>query len=217
MYEEKNSHYYTNVSYEIVQMIKGIDNKILEIGCGEGLTCLELRKMGKAKEVIGVELINRAAKKAESRLDQVICGNIEDINLSFEEDYFDYIIMSHVIEHLIDPWKTLKRLRKFLSTDGHLIACIPNIAHWRTLKDLIIFNNWEYKESGILDKTHLRFFTEKTILRLFNESNFDVKSITGKISDKIMVKVLDFLSFRQLRRFLITSYLIIAKKREFKL
>jgi ubiquinone/menaquinone biosynthesis C-methylase UbiE len=191
--------------------------KIMDIACGEGLTCLELKKLGKAKEVIGVELFNKATKIAESRLDQVICGNIEEINLPFETGYFNYIIMSLVIEHLINPWKTLKRLRNFLSIEGYLIACISNIAHWRTLKDLIVFDNWEYKESSFLDKTHLRFFTKKTILKLFNEGNYEVKSITEKISNKIIVKAIDSLTYDQLRRFFISPYLIMAQKRKFHL
>ncbi len=73
------------------------------------------------------------------------------------------IILADVVEHLIDPWRVIKQLSRFLSRESFLIASIPNIRHWRVLKDLILFDKWEYQEAGILGEGHLRFFTQSPV------------------------------------------------------
>lgn len=212
IYKEKNGNYYSHIRHDLIQMIEGNDNKILDIGCGEGQTGWTLKKSGKAKEVVGVEFVEGPANRAESRLDKVIHGDVEEITLSFQPEYFDYIILADVVEHLIDPWRVIKQLSRFLNREGFLIASIPNIGHWRVLKDLILFDKLEYQRAGILDKTHLRFFTQKTILAMFSQSGFTVKSIRPVRSEKIRSKLLNFLTLGMLKKLLTWRYLIKAKK-----
>jgi 2-polyprenyl-3-methyl-5-hydroxy-6-metoxy-1,4-benzoquinol methylase len=212
IYEEKNSDYYSYVRHDLIQMIEGNDNKILDVGCGDGQTGWALKKSGKAKEVMGIELVEHVAKKAESRLDKVVYGDVEEINLPFPPEYFDYIILGDIVEHLVNPWRVIKELSKFLSKKGFLIASIPNIRHWRVLKDLILFDKWEYQKAGILDKGHLRFFTEKTILAMFNQNGFTVKSIRPVRSKKTGLKLLNLLTFDIFKKFLTWQYLIKTQK-----
>jgi len=213
IYKKKNGNYYNHIRHDLIQMIEGNDNKILDIGCGEGQTGWTLKKLGKAKEVIGIELVEGTAKRAEPRLDKVIHGDVEEeITLSFQPEYFDYIILADVIEHLIDPWRVIKQLSRFLSREGFLIASIPNIGHWSVLKDLILFDKFEYQRAGILDKAHLRFFTEKTILAMFSQSGFTVKSIRSVRSERTRSKLLNLLTFGRFKKFLTGRYLIKAQK-----
>jgi 2-polyprenyl-3-methyl-5-hydroxy-6-metoxy-1,4-benzoquinol methylase len=212
IYEEKNSDYYSYVRHDLIQMIEGNNNKILDVGCGDGQTGWALKRSGKAKEVVGIELVEGPAKRAENRLDKVIHGDVEKITLSFQSEYFDYIIWGDVVEHLIDPWRVIKQLSQFLSREGFMIASIPNIGHWRILKDLILFDRWEYQKAGILDKGHLRFFTEKTILAMFNQNGFTVKSIRPVRSEKTRPKLLNLLTFGIFKKFLTWRYLIKAQK-----
>jgi ubiquinone/menaquinone biosynthesis C-methylase UbiE len=119
-----------------------------------------LKKFGKAKEIVGIELVQSVAKRAESRLDKVMLGDVEEMVLSFQPEYFDYIIMGDVIEHVIDPWRIIKQLYRFFSREVSLIASIPKVGHWRVLKDLILFDKWEYQKTGIRGERHFIFFTQ---------------------------------------------------------
>lgn len=212
IYKEKNGNYYNHIRQDLIRMIEGNNNKILDVGCGEGQTGWVLKRSGKAKEVVGVELVEAPAKRAESMLDKVIRGDVEEITLPFQPEYFDYILLADVVEHLIDPWRVIKQLSRFLSKEGFLIASIPNIAHWRILKDLILFDKLEYQKAGILDKAHLRFFTQKTILAMFNQSGFTVKSIHPVRSEKIRSRLLNLLTFGIFKKFLTGRYLIKAQR-----
>jgi 2-polyprenyl-3-methyl-5-hydroxy-6-metoxy-1,4-benzoquinol methylase len=212
IYQEKDSDYYSYVRHDLIQMIEGNNNKILDVGCGDGQTGWALKKSGKAKEVVGIELVEHAAKKAESRLDKVILGDVEKITLSFQPEYFDYIILGDVVEHLIDPWRVIKQLSQFLSREGCLIASIPNIGYWRVLKDLILFDKWEYQKEGILDKGHLRFFTKKSMVKMMGEAGFEVKSINARRSLGTKAKLFDLVTLGIFRKFFESAYIIKGRK-----
>lgn len=212
IYKEKNDNYYNLIRDDLIQMVEGDNNRILDIGCGGGQTGWALKKSGKAKEVIGIELVEGPAKRAKTMLDKVIHGDVEEMTLSFPPEYFDYIILGDVVEHLIDPWRVIKQLSRFLSPEGFLIASIPNITHWRILKDLVLLDKWEYQKAGILDKGHLRFFTRQAILRMFKESGFKVVSMLVNISQTKRVKFLYSFTPNMFRRFLTMQYLVKAQK-----
>jgi SAM-dependent methyltransferase len=212
VYKEKGYAYYSHVREDLINLISGKDNRILDIGCGVGETGKMLKKMGKAKEVVGIEMQEEIALKAKEQLDKVICGDIEKMVLPFEDEYFDYIIMGDVIEHLIDPWETIRKLRRYLSESGYLLASTPNIAYWRVLRDLVVFDMWEYQKAGILDNCHLRFFTRKTILKLFEETGYEVRSMLPGRSNTFKFRIFNFLTMGILKRFFALGYLIKAQR-----
>jgi SAM-dependent methyltransferase len=209
-----NTKYYSHLRQDLVDLVEGAENKILEIGCGEGITGGELKRVGKAKEVVGVEMFEPAALKAEERLDKIILGDIEVISLPYPDGYFDYIILGDVVEHLSDPWATLKQLKRYLSSTGFVIASIPNITYWKILKDLILFDKWEYVEEGILDRTHLRFFTKKSLIELFQGSGLLIKDLIPRTSPRFIIKLGIFVTLGWLKRFCTAGYLIKARKNE---
>lgn len=211
MERNENPKYYSYLRLELVDLIEGTGNKILEIGCGEGFTGAELKSTGKAKEVIGIEIFEPAAVKAKEKLDGVIVGDIQMMTLPYPEWYFDYIIFGDVLEHLSDPWSTLKRLRRHLSSSGFAVASIPNIAYWEILKDLIIFDKWAYIDAGILDRTHLRFFTRRSIIDLFQESGFDIVKLIHHTPPRSINRIGNLVTIGALRRFFTAGYFIKAR------
>ena len=213
MTRNKDIKYYSHLRQEIIALVEGEGNKILDIGCGEGITGAELKRVGRAKEVIGVEICEPVALKAKEILDNVIVGDFQTISLSYPEGFFDYIILGDVLEHLSDPWKTLKKLKRYLSSTGYIIASIPNISYWEVLKDLILFDRWNYVDAGILDETHLRFFTRKSIVELFESSGLIIIELIPHIPVCFVNKLGIIITLGSLKRFFTAGYLIKASKK----
>ncbi len=207
LYLNKSNDYFSLVRRDIIELIPSGKNKILEIGCGKGFSLLEMKKTGKAEYTVGVDIID--SDEAKRNMDEFYNVNIENYNLPFN-DYFDIIVCGDVLEHLVDPWRTVKKLKTYLKTNGLLIASIPNIREIRVLATIFLKGSFEYHDSGILDKTHLRFFCKKDMIKLFKNANFKIE----KIHYNLYLKgdLLNKLSFGFLEEFLVSQYLIVAKK-----
>lgn len=183
---DRNSNIYPN--YELIEMInknKSEAIKVLQVGCGVGGTLLQVKNNFRACEVYGVES-NEKLVKIASGVIPVKVGNIETMDINYKEDFFDYIIIDDMIEHLNDPWSVLKKLCKYLKPRGSLITIIPNVNHITVVKDLIN-GKFPYVNAGLLDKTHLRFFTLEEMKKLFNETGYEisyVKNVTIPITEK---------------------------------
>lgn len=148
---------------------------ILEIGCGTGATLLHIKNLYKNANLYGIEKGKNSAKIA-STCANIINEDIEKLILPYEENFFDYIILGDILEHLQDPWKLLKKLKPCLKSDGYILAGIPNIMHISIIRE-IINGSFSYQESGILDKTHLRFFTLNEIAKMFSISNLQIEEV----------------------------------------
>lgn len=173
--------YVTNVTMEencsityIVNQVKP-GARVLEFGPATGYMTKYMKEVLKC-EVYIVEIDEEAYDNARVYSKGGLCGNIEDYEWVelFADLKFDYITFSDVLEHLTDPWRVLKVASKFLKEDGRVLISIPNIAHNAVLIDL--FNNkFEYRRTGILDNTHLRFFTHDSVVRMFEQSDLEVE------------------------------------------
>jgi len=159
---------------KIVQYV-GENKRVLDVGCAAGYLAKELKK--KNCYVVGIELDPETAKAATRYCDKVITGNVEMIDeIPYPEGFFDMIIYADVLEHLVRPDLVLKKFAKYLSKKGYVLASIPNIVNWYyRLK--FLFGTFNYEESGIVDKTHLRFFTLKTAKELFETSDYRIIKI----------------------------------------
>lgn len=153
-------------------------NKILDVGCGAGEFGHALKSQ-RPVEVWGVELSHEAAKEAQTKLDKVIVGSIEAGPLSLPELYFDCIVFNDVLEHLVDPWAILVGIKAFMQPDCRVVASIPNVRYYDNIKQLIKYKQWKYNDEGILDKTHLRFFTNESIKDLFDMCGYKIISMKG--------------------------------------
>jgi len=211
---EKHQNYFSNTRWDLIELVPKGNNKILEIGCGEGNTGKALKEQGKAAEVVGVEKVPEIAQIARTRIDNVICGDVETVQLSFCEEYFDYVIMGDVLEHLHNPWFLVKKLKCCLKNGGHIIASIPNVRNWRIIKDLVLKGEWEYCTVGILDDTHLRFFTKKSMIRLFQSEHFAINCIIPgfKFWPTSKCNIANNFTFGLLRDFLTLQYIVKARK-----
>jgi len=143
-----------------------IAGRVLEIGCGEGQTLAMLKSSGLCSETVGIELMPQAADKAASQADRVYCLNVEQQALPQDMGRFDVVLLLDVLEHLVDPWSFMKNLVvQCLAADGKVIVSIPNAQHFSLVWPLL-WGRFDYTERGILDKTHLRFFTRRTAIGL---------------------------------------------------
>ena len=214
-YENKEIKYFSNVRNDLIKYVPKIqDQKILEIGAGTCDTLLELKKNGYANFVVGIELmVIEKSNQSNPNIDDLIIGNIEEINLNYEI-YFDVIILGDVLEHLIDPWTTLQKIKLSLKDNGIIIASIPNFLYYENLRTVIFDADFKYEDSGILDKTHLRFFTKKNIIDLFQQNSFDITFISSKFDEEKGKKYFLSKIFKSLHKFFVTQYYVIAKKRD---
>lgn len=152
---------------------------VLEVGCACGGTLIRIKDLYKKAHLYGVEYNINAAKIA-GQYAKILGNDIENDKIECEEEFFDYIIFADVLEHLVDPWKVLSEIKRYLKKDGYIIASIPNILHFSVIRNLLN-GNWTYEDAGILDRTHLRFFTFNEIKRMF---------ITTGYIDRQYIKIL---------------------------
>jgi len=164
----KPDYYYANARRNIADLVPQTAKRVLDVGCGQGLTGGLLRAE-RGIEVIGLELHTEVAEVAKLHLSSVIVGDFESMDLPFVSGYFDCIILADVLEHLVAPWIALKKITKYLSAEGTIVASIPNIRNLGIIGKLMD-GSWEYMEQGILDRGHLRFFARKDMLNLFSSA-----------------------------------------------
>ena len=175
---------YNNIAYfaqERREMLKYIplqSKTILDIGCGEGLFGGIVKKRN-LSEVWGVELDANIGKKACNILDKVIIGNILNIAPEIPNNYFDCIVLNDILEHLVDPYSLLVELKNKINQNGIIVCSIPNIRYFHVLKELILEKQFRYKDLGVLDRTHLRFFTYESIKEMFKNLHYEIIIIEG--------------------------------------
>jgi 2-polyprenyl-3-methyl-5-hydroxy-6-metoxy-1,4-benzoquinol methylase len=169
-YSQKERH-------EMLNYIPQNANNILDVGCAVGRFG-QLLKEDRCVQVWGVELNEHAASIAAQKLDKVICGSF-DKNLNLPYGKFDCIVFNDVLEHLVDPYNALIYSKELLRNGGTIIASIPNIRYFDNTWKFLVEKDWKYTEHGILDRTHLRFFTRKSILSTFDALGYSVNSIEG--------------------------------------
>lgn len=212
-YLNKQKSYFRNTRKELAEMVEGKDNKILEIGCGAGETGDYLKKSGKASEVIGIELLESAGNEAARKLDRVIIGNAETLTLDFPKEYFDCVILGDVLEHMVNPWCVLKKLNLYLKANGCVIASIPNVKYIWVFIGLLLRDDWRYEEEGVLDITHLRFFTKKTMKKLFFEAELEIIEIKPNLCPwGLKSKFINAVTLGIFKDFFALQYHIKAKK-----
>lgn len=168
-----NPTYSMFIRHELIQLMDVRDTfdeiSVLEIGCACGATLLKIKSMYPRASVHGIELNDHAAKVAATFAD-VRAMDVE-AELSYPPNSFDYIILADVLEHLMNPWNVVAILRKYLKDDGKLIVSIPNVMHYSLLRD-VIRGHWSYTDAGLLDRTHVRFFTLHEIEKMFIEAGY---------------------------------------------
>ena len=178
MIEEKPSGYYEGLNTVLLDSIPRDASVVLEVGCATGTLGGAYKERNPACTYYGIEIHPPSAEIAARRIDKVFCAPVEEVDLSSLEKSVDCIVYGDVLEHLVDPWAVLRKHRDLLKLGGKIAACIPNIQHWTLLQHLLQ-GNWVYSDHGLLDRTHLRFFTLNTIFTSVVESGYQVENMFG--------------------------------------
>ncbi len=169
--------YFQNERHEMLQYIPQKSYTILDVGCGGG-SFGQLLKEQRPVEIWGVEMNEHAAAVAAQRLDRVVCGAF-DSSLNLPTQSFDCIVFNDVLEHLVDPFAALTYSKELLRAGGVIVASIPNVRYFDNIWNLLVCKDWQYSDYGILDRTHLRFFTRRSILSTFDALGYWVECIEG--------------------------------------
>ncbi|MFN3303355.1 MAG: class I SAM-dependent methyltransferase [Roseateles sp.] len=184
------SFYYEQSRPEIRPFVPAGCRRVLEIGCSEGGFMAGLKAERPGLYAVGVEPYPAAAQKASAVFDRLIHAPVEQALDALDgEAPFDCAVANDVLEHLVDPWAVLQRVCRHLAPDGCVVASLPNIRHWPTLNALFLGGRWDYAESGVLDRTHLRFFTRSSLPELFQLGGLALQSCTGIHADELPWKI----------------------------
>ena len=173
---KKVDSYYRNARPEIAQFVPYGVERVLDIGCGGGEFGRLLKEHG-VREVHGVEIVPQARDLAAQHLDSATLGNIEEMNLPFDDGYFDCVTFADVLEHLHDPVMALRKTSRVLARDGVIVMSIPNVRFYEVIA-MLAGGRWTYADAGILDRTHLRFFTAAEMQNLVEAAGLQLLRIS---------------------------------------
>ncbi|MFD0933072.1 class I SAM-dependent methyltransferase [Psychroflexus salinarum] len=176
-YQDKKDIYYKKERPEMLEFFPKNAKTVLEVGCGQGTFVKQIKDLYQT-ETWGIEYMESHAKEAQKVLDKVFIGQCEKFIDDLPDNYFDVIYFNDVLEHLFDPYMVLEKMKQKLTEKGKIISSLPNIRYHSALKMLILKKDWKYEDSGVLDHTHIRFFTKKSIERMYKNLGF--KIITHK-------------------------------------
>lgn len=187
--------------------------RVLELGCGAGVFGAELKRRHGA-EVVGVEVFPEAAAQARERLDRVLVADVERGTLDLPESSFDLLVCNDVLEHLVEPWQTLQRVARLVRPGGWVLASIPNVRFHKVLRRLIWPGVWRYEDSGVLDRTHLRFFTRESACELVRDAGFAIERVEGLSRSKfpVWLRLVNLLTGKRLSDMEFLQFAILARR-----
>ena len=181
---------------------------VLDVGCSRGLFGAQLQRANPSLRLFGIEPDPVTAKEAAGHYEQVTCG-------LFPDDLpaggtFDCIVFNDVLEHVVDPWTMLDRAKEHLAAGGHIVASIPNVRHYIVVRNLALRGRWDYADWGVLDRTHLRFFTRASIVELFDSADLAIEVLAPINPIRVRRAALLVGPFRDMRY---TQFAVVARPR----
>lgn len=177
----KDLPYYELLRPEIARLVVGTPRRILEIGCAAGNF---KRNISWDCEYHGVEPVAAIAKTAKANGITIHVGTYEAVKDELPDNYFDLIVANDVIEHMPQPWDFLRSIKGKMADGGYIIGSVPNVRYVTNLWRMLVKKDWRYADCGVLDITHFRFFTPKSIARTLNECDFDIEILKPSGPDK---------------------------------
>jgi 2-polyprenyl-3-methyl-5-hydroxy-6-metoxy-1,4-benzoquinol methylase len=186
--------YYERVRTELLDLFPTPPSRLLDVGCAEGRTSAAAKSRWPGVRTFGIEVVPEAAERARAHVDELIAGSAESLDLGAAGLHdIDGVILADVLEHLVDPWAFLRRLHAVLTPGATVVASIPNVANLWLLEELAA-GRFDYAPSGLLDITHLRFFTRSTIAALFGGTGYAVvrweRKTDGRVDDLTRKRIL---------------------------
>lgn len=207
-----NTDYHSYVRFDVLPLVPQV-GKLLDVGGGVGATVRHLKEIGRAHEV-GV--MDAVIDGYRSGLDFASSVDLDDHHLVEEflstEGPFDAILMLDVLEHLVDPWSVVDLFARHVRPGGVIIASIPNIRHISVSWRLLLANQWEYADAGLLDRTHLRFFVRDTAIALMDREGLTVEKVEPSPLGSRKHKLINALSFGWFRSLFTLQYFVVARR-----
>lgn len=162
---------------DLLKFIPIESKRIIEVGCSSGALAREFKVLSPTCHWVGIEIDPSYAELAKRYCDRCLALDIEFAAEDFwkEVSNTDCWIFGDTLEHLRDPWSILKLIRTNITNHGVVVACIPNAQHW-SLQAKLSIGDFRYEENGLLDRTHLRWFTRQTIIEMFDQSGFQIEA-----------------------------------------
>jgi methionine biosynthesis protein MetW len=180
----------SNTSHALMLRLVGSNKKVLDVGCATGYLARALREQG--CQVSGVEFDQAAAEEAAPALDKVVVGDLEQLDLAaeFAGDQFDVIVFGDVLEHLRDPLPVLRSVRELLRPGGAVVISVPNIAH-ADVRLSLLQGKFDYRSLGLLDVTHVRFFTRESLRTFLKDAGFIAVDVQATTADVLTTELAD--------------------------
>lgn len=175
--------YYAQARPEMLPFIPKTARRLIDIGCAEGRFGEGVKTMLPGCEVWGLEAEPLAAAAAARRADKIIARQLDDLP-EVPDGYFDVVTLNDVLEHIPYSEPALAHIHRILNPDGRLVLSLPNVRYYLNVRDLVFKKDWRYEDFGILDRTHLRFFTQKSAVRTLEENGFAVERVVGINPDR---------------------------------
>lgn len=192
----------------MVPFIPAGTSTILDVGCSRGRFGATLRQANPAWKLYGIEPDPDAAAEAAPHYERVVCGYFPDDLTG--DDTFDCIVFNDILEHVVDPWGTLERATHRLTPTGRIVASIPNVRHYIVVRNLLLRGRWDYTDWGVLDRTHLRFFTRASIESLFTGADMEIETLAPINPIPVRRAALLVGRFRDMRY---TQFAVVARPR----
>ncbi len=212
------SAYYRHARREITPLLPPQCGRILEIGCGTGATLRWLKQRPGTLNTTGVEIFEGAAAEATAGVDVVHRLDFERDPWPGTTDTFDTILCLDVLEHLIDPWSILDRLvTQFLTPGGTIIITVPNVRHHSVVLPLAVRGRWHYQVAGILDRTHLRFFTRQSAVELMRHPLLINPSCHALSFDQnILKRWINHITLKTFEEWMTPQYMLSATRKPYE-
>ena len=168
--------YFNQDRKEMVCFLPESYQRVLEVGCGAGGFA---QWYVKSSELWGIEPDVDAARSAETSYKQLLCGTFNECADQLPNHYFDLVVCNDVIEHMPDSEQFFEKIAGKMVAGGRIIGSVPNVRYWHHLREVLVEKDWQYRDSGILDRTHLRFFTEKSLSHLIQSQGLTIEKLEG--------------------------------------
>ena len=177
-----------NNSHAMVVALVGQAKRVLDVGCSTGYLARILR--GNGNVVSGVEIDPEAAEQARPALDKLVVGDVESMDFTehFEASSFDVVVFADVLEHVRDPATLLRRVSGLLAPGGSAVLSIPNVAHG-SVRLALLEGRFEYRPLGLLDNTHLRFFTRSSLDAMLASAGFRATEVRRTTADAFTTEI----------------------------
>ncbi len=173
----KQTPAHDNVNLDLLAHIPAGSRRIVEVGCANGAMARAWRSQHPDSHYVGIDIDPDYAARAAAHCHRAFAADVEQLDDAALADLFpsDCWVFGDCLEHLRDPWRMLSRIRERIDADGSLVTCIPNAQHW-SVQWRLLSGQFRYEDQGLMDRTHIRWFTRQTMLEMFASTGWRVEA-----------------------------------------